>query len=86
MIADVVLLCTLITDSMAVGPSRVFCGVCRTSPVLAIRYKGIQIRLCDLPVWQSDVGPRTTHLLGNVVVSLCGASGNTLYWELLLVD
>jgi hypothetical protein len=30
------------------------------------------------------VGPRVTHILGIVVVYLCGASGNTLYWALLL--
>jgi hypothetical protein len=35
-------------------------------------------------VGQSDVGPRATHLLGIVVVSFRGASGNTLYWVLLV--
>jgi hypothetical protein len=35
-------------------------------------------------VGRSDVGPHATHLLGIVVVSLRGASGNTLYWVLLL--
>jgi hypothetical protein len=33
---------------------------------------------------RSDVGPRVTHVLGIVVVNLCGASGKTLYWVLLL--
>jgi hypothetical protein len=31
------------------------------------------------------VGRRATHVLGVVVVYLRGASGNTLYWVLLLV-
>jgi hypothetical protein len=35
-------------------------------------------------VGRSDVGPRVTHVLGIVVVNLSGASGNTLYWVLLL--
>jgi hypothetical protein len=34
---------------------------------------------------RSDVGPLVTHVLGIVVVNLRGASGNTLYWVLLLV-
>jgi hypothetical protein len=36
-------------------------------------------------VGRSDVGPRAPHLLGIVVISLRGASGNTLYWVLLLM-
>jgi hypothetical protein len=39
----------------------------------------------DPHVGRSDVGPRATHLLGIVVVCLRGASGNTLYWVLLLL-
>jgi hypothetical protein len=35
-------------------------------------------------VGQSDVGPWVTLVLGIVVVNLRGASGNTLYWVLLL--
>jgi hypothetical protein len=34
-----------------------------------------------------DVGPRAIHLTGYccLFTKVCGASGNTLYWELLLV-
>jgi hypothetical protein len=35
-------------------------------------------------VGRSDIGPRATHLLG-IVVCLRGASGNALYWVLLLL-
>jgi hypothetical protein len=38
--------------------------------------------ICSLALSSSD---SKVPQLGNVVVSLCGASGNTLYWVLLLV-
>jgi hypothetical protein len=58
-----------ITDSMAAGPSR------RASPVLASPVSSRHL-LSRSPFFK-------VPSLGNVV-RLCGASGNTLYWVLLL--
>jgi hypothetical protein len=63
-----------ITDSKAAGQSVLASPVSRQQETTVICALALSLSSSDFKVPQ----------LGNIVVSLCGASGNTLYWVLLL--